>query len=131
MKKIQRNFETEKAARKLQAIHLWKAGKKMTEIARSLECSRETVYRWLKLTESGFSAKSKRNRFRLDEMTKCRILETYVLMGRPSVASLHRELQGRYAIMYSMPQLRRMLKRFGWSSYRPSPFRNELFNLSK
>lgn len=118
----QRKFEAEKAEVKLKALHAWKSGEKITAIAKNLQRSRETIYRWVNQSQKNLSAKSKRHRHQIDKSTQWKIIEAYILLGKPSVRVLMECINELYGIRLSSSQVRRSLKRWGLDSYQPSSF---------
>lgn len=104
----------------MKAIQLWKEGLKVTEIASRLECSRGTVYRWIKNAGEKLS-KTYRARQTIDPITKSRVLELYILLKRPSMRVLSEKLAYYFHIHIKPHQLRRYLIAWGFYDFQPSP----------
>lgn len=125
-KSIKRILETHKSEIKVQALHLWKLGHSVTSIAKECSVGRDTVYRWIKNIDRKISQPTKRNRKTVDEISRFRILESYFILKAPSIPHLKRVIEVQYQINLSEPQLRRLLKKWNVSDYRPSSLHDSL-----
>ncbi|MDB5037270.1 MAG: hypothetical protein JWQ35_798 [Bacteriovoracaceae bacterium] len=114
-----RNFENKKTEAKVEALKLWREGKKISVIARELKKSRETIYRWISAADLLSKGRS-RERNGIDPISKNKIIEAYILLKAPSMERLNSALKNIYMIHLSTSQLRRALKKWGLSSYEPS-----------
>lgn len=119
---IKRTLETDKSEQRLEALHRWKSGEKISFISRELSISRESLYRWIKESSVRLAARRKGSRKIIDELSRVRIIETYILLKRPSIELLRKMLNAHYHMIWSSSQLRRYLKVWGFGSYRPSSF---------
>ncbi|MBN8461686.1 MAG: helix-turn-helix domain-containing protein [Dechloromonas sp.] len=126
MKTKLREFEYSKTEAKIQATRLWKEGVPISQIAKDTQKSRETIYRWLKQIDHKLAKHSSRKRKSLDEQARFRLIEVFILLKRPKMPKLQKVLKSLYHIELSQPQLRRFLKKFGLSFYRPSAFYDHL-----
>lgn len=121
MKKL-RTFETEKIEEKIYALTLWRDGVPIVSLARELGRSRETIYRWIKESQVLLEKNKSRKRSSIDDSTKFKIIETFILLKRPSVRKLSIALEAIFFIRISPSQLRRSLARWGFQNYKPSAF---------
>lgn len=117
---MKRNFENKKSDKKTQALQLWRENRKVVEIAKSLQVTRATVYRWIEGLDKKLSEPDRRSRLSIDVATKSRILELYVLLKKPSMMRLSEALDSYFHIRLSPHQLSRYLKRWGWNCFSPS-----------
>lgn len=129
IKNENRSFTSDRAEKKLLALHLWKSGSQVTEISARLMCSRETIYRWLKDVENRLGSRAKRSRSLVDRATQWKIIEAYILLAKPSAATLSDALKNLYHLNFSPSQLRRWLKKWGLDSFRPSPLASTLLKM--
>src|SRR4051812_20037176 len=113
MAKQNRTFEKEKSEKKGEAIRLWKSGRSVTQIARELSVSRDTLYRWIKTLDHDLSQSRTRSRVQWDPITRDRILELFILLKAPAIPILNRLLRELFHIRYSDVQLRYGLKKMG------------------
>lgn len=125
-KSIKREFDTDKSEAKLRALHLWKAGESISEIAKICGVSRDTIYRWLKNINRKLRAPQSRSRKSVDEVSRFRILETYFILKGPAIPHLKRVLESQFHIMLSISQLRRLLKKWKVYEYSSSSFHDSL-----
>jgi transposase len=121
-----RLFGTEKSELRLRAIHLWKSGNSITQIAKDCNVARDTIYRWIKNIDRKLNQSTKRNRTTVDEAVKFRILESYFILKCPSMPHLKRVLEGQFHIQLSISQLRRLLKKWNVGEYAPSAMHDSL-----
>lgn len=121
MKKKNRVFETKKVELKTEALKLWREGVKVSEIAEILGKSRDTIYRWIKEASDKLGGKTSRKRHLVDESTRNRIIELYILMRAPSMRVLSEALLNYFYIRLSPHQLRRLLKKWSLLEWSPSP----------
>jgi transposase len=117
-----REFRESKTELKVYVTHLWKAGTPISQIAKDTGKSRETIYRWIKQMDHRLSKSSSRRRQIVDEQTKFRILEMFILLKCPKMPRLKKTLNSLFHIQLSESQLRRLLKKWGMNSYKPSSF---------
>jgi transposase len=87
---MKKKFETIQSERKRRALVAWSEGKKVSAIAKELECSRDTIYRWVKGVEKDWSKRQRSSSQKLDSLSRSRIIEAYILLKCPSVAVLRR-----------------------------------------
>lgn len=114
-----REVETPHSDLKLQALARWKSGDKIAGIARDLQISRETMYRWVKEADEKLKRRSRRVQV-VDHATQLKIIEAYVVLKAPSMAELKRIVESLYHLQVSTHQLRRWLIKWGWGSFQPS-----------
>lgn len=121
-----RFFENKKSEEKWKAVEAWKRGEGISSIASNLGRSRITIRRWLRDSDQKLARNSSRSRLKVDQLTKSRVLELYVLMKRPSIPRLKEALGFHFHIHFSEPQLRRLIKRWNFDCFRPSPLYDSL-----
>lgn len=117
---LTRYFENKKVEPKAEVIRLWKEGEKVSEIAKKISVSRDTIYRWLEGVDKNLAAPTKRTRHLVDERTRFKIIELYILMRAPSMRVLSEELASVFAIRLSPSQLRRYLIKWKIFDYKCS-----------
>jgi transposase len=110
MKSELRKLKINKSQQKLEALSRWEQGEAIAQIARSLGCTRDTIYRWVARAEKDLSKNSSRRRTLLDQRSHWIVIEAYILLGAPSVALLQSVLTQVYSLKLSIPQIRHFLK---------------------
>jgi len=123
---MKRDFEIIKSQRKLEALTRWRSRDPITAIAEDLKVTRDTIYRWIRESESRLSRRQPRTRKRIDGQTRYRIIELYILLQKPSLASLSKKLSELYHLKYSQAQLKYWLKLWEMAEFSPSPFFGEI-----
>jgi|GEM_PF-4583374 len=126
MKSIKRYFDNQKSEAKTEAIRRWKNGESVQKIAKDLLKSRPCIYRWIKEADQRLSKNSKRCRQSVDELTHDRIIESYILLKKPSMTKLSKALAYYFHIQLSASQLRRLLEKWNLKNYQPSPLYDRL-----
>lgn len=114
-------FETSKSEQKRRALVAWSEGVSIADIAKELEISRDTIYRWIRESEKLLGKRLRRASNKLDARTKAQIIEAFILLKAPSMAALRKVLERYYFIRLSESQLRRSLEKWGLKSFQPSP----------
>ena len=118
--KNKREFENLKTEQKIYALSLWREGIPISDIAKDLKKSRETIYRWIHHSDQVLASGRKRSRQAIDHNSKNKIIEAFILLKRPSMRKLQSTLQNIYLLYFSPSQLRRALMKWGLYSYEPS-----------
>jgi transposase-like protein len=119
-------FENSKSGLKSKAIELYRRGEKVSEIARQLQCTRETIYRWLRSSDKSLSATKPRSKKEWSPQVLHLVLEFYILLGAPSLRVLQVELLKSAQLQLSQAQLRLILKKRGVYEWEPSAHFNRL-----
>jgi hypothetical protein len=131
MKRRKLIFDTKKSERKSRAIEAYRSGLPVAQIAENLNCSRETIYRWLKNSREVFSKKKIRAPKSWSSEVRFLVLEFFVLLRAPSLRILALSLRQRAALDLSEAQLRGILKKMSLYEWRPSRFYSRVVTESK
>jgi len=115
-----RKMINKKSDQKAGAISLWKSGKKITEIARQLNVSRHSVYRWIRLAEVQLKRKKRQSPAKLDIKLITMSIELSVLMRGPSIKKLSSALYSFFGVQIHPAKLRRILIDKSIYPYKPS-----------
>jgi len=113
-------FETQDSAEKSQVIQAWRAGEKVSSIAKAVGKSRDTIYRWLGESEKSFNKKKGRGEKVWSDETFAQVRELFVLLKAPSVRILKEKLKIYYSLSLSESQVRRLLQRLEIYDWKPS-----------
>lgn len=131
MKRRKPIFDTKKSERKSRAIEAYQSGLPVAQIAENLNCSRETIYRWLKSSREIFSKKKIRASKSWSSEVRFLVLEFFVLLRAPSLRILSLQLRQYAALNLSEAQLRGILKKMSVYEWKPSRFYSRVVNESK
>ncbi len=130
MRRQSRDLKNSKSNVRAEALRLWKSGWSISEIARNVQKSRETIYRWVKMSDQDLAKRKTRERKTLDQTTRFRILELMVLGRSPSMKKLAQQLDHFFHIQLTEVQLRYFLKKIDFYDYKPSAFYSVIQEIS-